>query len=51
MDCCNAHGSVQELVQILKELLQMEELDLGDHSQLPKDHPVARAERWVYAKE
>lgn len=35
---------VRDLLQILSELLSMEELDLGDHSQLPEDHPIARAE-------
>jgi hypothetical protein len=25
----------------------MEELDLGDHSQLPEDHPIARAEKAI----
>jgi hypothetical protein len=36
-----------ELLQIIRELLAMEELDLGDHSQLPEDHPIARAEKAI----
>jgi hypothetical protein len=35
------------LSQIIRELLAMEELDLGDHSQLPEDHPIARAEKAI----
>lgn len=35
---------VKELLQIVKELLAMEELDIGDRSLLPEDHPIARAE-------
>lgn len=36
--------SIKELLEIIKDLLDMEELDLGDHSQLPEDHPIARGE-------
>jgi hypothetical protein len=36
-----------ELLQIIRELLAMEELDLGDHSQLPEDHPIARGEKAI----
>ena len=35
---------VRDLLQIIKELLAMDELDIGDRSQLPEDHAIARAE-------
>lgn len=35
---------VKELLQIMKELLDMEEMDIGDRSLLPEDHPIYRAE-------
>ena len=40
--------AVCELLQVIKELLAMDELDLGDHSQLPEDHPIARAENLLH---
>lgn len=41
---------VQRLRQIIRELLAMEELDLGDHSLLPEDHPIARAEKEMWGQ-
>jgi len=40
---------VRDLLQILSEILRMDEMDIGDTSQLPEDHPVARAEYLLHS--